>query len=309
MNDTGWRIGEVARVLLGDPSQATSRQLRYGQRGSLSIDLRRQVWHDHEIGQGGGTLDLIRHVLDCDASAAGRWYAREIEGRSEAPPAPRERPPAPAPDPADLQRRLDRARALWARSEPAAGTVVQAYLERRGLWLPDDAPLRLISAALHGESRSRWPAMIAPIVAVDAMDNDAPQGVHLTYLTPDGRKAAVAPNKRVIGVKRGGVIKIAPDETVVLALAISEGIETGLTMIAQGLPCWCAVDAGGVAAFPLLNGVQTLHVGVDHDPAGQRAASAVSRRWSEVGWEVLLHTPGHLGADWADQAQPQGDTI
>ena len=54
-------MGEVARFLLGTPNRALSkgREMRYGTRGSLSIDLVKGVWRDHERGNGGGVLDLI----------------------------------------------------------------------------------------------------------------------------------------------------------------------------------------------------------------------------------------------------------
>src|SRR5215831_20367937 len=54
-------IGDVARLLLGEPNARLSSkdELRYGKHGSLSIDLKKGTWYDHEQGQGGGTLDLI----------------------------------------------------------------------------------------------------------------------------------------------------------------------------------------------------------------------------------------------------------
>ena len=45
--------GDVARALLGEPSSSTRAELRFGRRGSLSVDLRRGVWHDHEAGELG----------------------------------------------------------------------------------------------------------------------------------------------------------------------------------------------------------------------------------------------------------------
>lgn len=54
-------IEPVARELLGEPNQHLSnpRELRYGNHGSLSVDLDRNVWFDHEQDVGGGVLDLI----------------------------------------------------------------------------------------------------------------------------------------------------------------------------------------------------------------------------------------------------------
>ena len=51
----------VARELLGEPNKSLSsrHELRYGSRGSLSIDLTKGVWRDHETGEGGGVLALV----------------------------------------------------------------------------------------------------------------------------------------------------------------------------------------------------------------------------------------------------------
>ena len=49
-------IEPVARRLLGDPNRAlsTKAELRYGQKGSLAVDLAKDTWFDHEAGEGGG---------------------------------------------------------------------------------------------------------------------------------------------------------------------------------------------------------------------------------------------------------------
>lgn len=54
-------IGPVARELLGEPNKAMSSktELRFGARGSLSVDLEKGTWFDHEANEGGGTLDLV----------------------------------------------------------------------------------------------------------------------------------------------------------------------------------------------------------------------------------------------------------
>src|SRR5262249_54892173 len=54
-------IEPVARALLGAPNRELSskKELRYGSRGSLCIDLKKGTWYDHEQGYGGGTIDLV----------------------------------------------------------------------------------------------------------------------------------------------------------------------------------------------------------------------------------------------------------
>ena len=59
--DLGQYIEEVARALLGEPNERLSKQrkLRFGNHGSLAVDLKKGTWFDHENKTGGGVLDLI----------------------------------------------------------------------------------------------------------------------------------------------------------------------------------------------------------------------------------------------------------
>jgi AAA domain-containing protein len=54
-------IGPLAQSLLGEPNRAYSseHELRYGAKGSLSVDLQKGTWFDHEANEGGGALDLV----------------------------------------------------------------------------------------------------------------------------------------------------------------------------------------------------------------------------------------------------------
>jgi hypothetical protein len=52
--------------------------MRYGSRGSLSVDVKRGVWRDHETGEGGGTLDLVMRKLKlATRAAAAQWLEDE----------------------------------------------------------------------------------------------------------------------------------------------------------------------------------------------------------------------------------------
>jgi hypothetical protein len=68
-------IEPVARVLLGEPNGPMSSQseLRFGNHGSMSVDLKKGVWHDHEAGEGGGVLDLIERYTKLSGADAFRW--------------------------------------------------------------------------------------------------------------------------------------------------------------------------------------------------------------------------------------------
>jgi putative DNA primase/helicase len=55
----------IARRLLGDPNPhlSTKTELRFGTHGSMAVVIagpKRGTWYDHEAGEGGGVLDLVR---------------------------------------------------------------------------------------------------------------------------------------------------------------------------------------------------------------------------------------------------------
>lgn len=69
-------IRAIVLRLCGEPNERLSSksELRFGTHGSLSIDLGKAVFFDHENDKGGGILDLIKLNLRCDAPR-GFWMA------------------------------------------------------------------------------------------------------------------------------------------------------------------------------------------------------------------------------------------
>lgn len=67
--------GAVAKELLGEPNKALSSasELRFGNKGSLSVDLKKGVWADHSEGTGGGVLALIERETGKKGRDAVEW--------------------------------------------------------------------------------------------------------------------------------------------------------------------------------------------------------------------------------------------
>jgi len=63
MSNVDWqRIApEVAKQLLGEPSSTTSKELRWGTHGSMTLNLTEGTWYDFENQVGGGIIDLIKY--------------------------------------------------------------------------------------------------------------------------------------------------------------------------------------------------------------------------------------------------------
>ena len=62
----------VARALLGEPNARLSKpgELRFGNNGSISVDLIKGTFVDHEANEGGGVLDLIERERGLTGKAA-----------------------------------------------------------------------------------------------------------------------------------------------------------------------------------------------------------------------------------------------
>jgi putative DNA primase/helicase len=72
-------IEPVARRLLGEPNRKLSSktELRFGSRGSMSVDLAKGTFFDHEIGEGGGVLDLVARETGLHGEACFQWLVEE----------------------------------------------------------------------------------------------------------------------------------------------------------------------------------------------------------------------------------------
>jgi hypothetical protein len=68
-------IGPLSMLLLGEPNRAYSSEfeLRYGAKGSLSVDLGKGTWFDHEAGEGGGVLDLVTRETKLTGAERFDW--------------------------------------------------------------------------------------------------------------------------------------------------------------------------------------------------------------------------------------------
>lgn len=203
----------------------------------------------------------------------------------------------PEPDKAD---KIGLALSTWRQSVDARGTLVERYLAARGLELGANhfEVIRFHHACpFKGQ---RVPAMVA--LFRDVL-TDRPCGIHRTPLLLDGSDRDRVLDKAMLGRSRGAAIKLCPDHGVELGLGLSEGIETGLKVMARGWrPVWACGSTSILAPFPVLPGIEELTIFADHDAngAGQRAARQCGDRWAEAGRLATIRLPRVTGSDWAD---------
>ena len=139
-----------------------------------------------------------------------------------------------------------------------------------------------------------------------------PQAIHRTALDRDGNKVKItgqdgtSRDRMALGSLQGGAVKLTDDAEVTKAVGIGEGIESTLSLQQLpewiGSPVWSLLSKNGVRDFPVLSGIETLMIAVDHDAKqhGQKAVTAVTARWSAAGCEVLLAWPTTQGDDIND---------
>jgi hypothetical protein len=68
-------IADVARLLCGEPNRALSgeNELRFGRQGSLSVNLKKGTFYDHEAKVGGGFFDFVERKTGRKGQDAIRW--------------------------------------------------------------------------------------------------------------------------------------------------------------------------------------------------------------------------------------------
>jgi phage/plasmid primase-like uncharacterized protein len=214
----------------------------------FSINLKKQVFYCRHCDVGGDVIQLVQHI-------DGGSFAEAVELLT----GEQARPLACAPvtakkqSIADYEREQhDKAAWLWSQRKPITGTIGERYLRARGITCPLPPTLAFLAPykpehhpamiAAFGLCEEPEPGLIVPPRNVIA--------VHLTLLEPDGSgKANIEKKKIVIGSPGARPIVVAPPNDL-LSLAITEGIEDGLSVYqATGIGVWVARAAGSLPAL------------------------------------------------------------
>ncbi len=217
---------------------------------------------------------MVAHCFRCEFVASHRGEHRRT------PPPPASKPQRP--------KRTDLSgwgRDLWASCRELGGVAVD-YLRARNCVIPPlEGDLRWHPAVDHPDGYT-GPALVARVTDVHTRKA---KSLHRTWINGDGTKAANPARLPLAGHElRNGVIRLWPDEAVTYGLGVAEGIETALSLAWGHAPVWALIDAGHLAKFPPLAGIETLVIACDNDPAGIKAARECAGRWFAAGVEVIV---------------------
>jgi hypothetical protein len=267
-----------------------------GGRDRFSINSKQQVWHCRGCGKGGNVIALVQHIRGCDFREAVAFLTG-----GEARPTPQA--PRPVVDPKNGDNR-GKALTLWRRRQPVVeDDPVWRYLREARVY---DGPIPTTIGHLPARGEHP-PSMIAAFGLADepepgmlAVRDDVVRAVHLTRLAADGSgKAGTAADKVTIGHGSVGtpIVLAPPNEQ--LGLAITEGMEDGLSIFrATNLGVWVAGSAGRMPglADTIPGYVECVSIFAHRDPAGERGAHELAARLVNRGVETLVK---FLEATWA----------
>jgi hypothetical protein len=251
-------------------------------------------WTDAATGEHGDLLDVIREscgLMDfADVAKEARAFLSLPQPEQPRDERRRTLHPAPTGSP-------EAARRLFAMSRPIHGTLLEAYLRRRGITsLHGTGSLRFHPRCYYRpdehSATETWPAMIAAVTDLDGRLT----GAHRTWLNPEGfdpsrlGKAPIDTPRRAMGDLLGHAVRFGVAGDV---MAGGEGIETmlSLRMALPNMPMVAALSAAHLAAILFSDMLRRLYIARDDDPAGDGAMTTLIERASDSGIEAIVLSP------------------
>lgn len=249
VNDALVSLGETFyQQVLGEPTQRTPHQLRYGQKGSLSVTLqgkRAGNWYSFETDEGGGPLQLLmssthgRGLSFKDALKEGASLA----GLSPTPSSfiAKSNRPTPSPEKdtqalTDKTEKIARARYYFESAQSIEGTLGERYLREHRQLVGDLSAFRFhprirdIKFDVHGKQQASYhPGIIVGAKNVRG-EITAVQTILLDATTANKvDKNMVGAVKRTRGDLKGSAVPIHTGNS--NKIIIAEGPETAASLI------------------------------------------------------------------------------
>jgi hypothetical protein len=279
-----WLVGDVHNT----PGRSMFVRLQDSSKGPAG------KWTDAATGEHGDLLDVIRESLQLGDFREVAEEARRFLKL----PRPESKVVFKPARPAVTVGSQEAARRLFAISGPIRGTIVEMYLQRRGIaHIHHGGSLRFHPRCYYRPDEhfptETWPAMIACVTDL----NGRITGVHRTWLDPDGfdrirlGKAPIVTPRRAMGDLLGNAVRFgSADDDVLVA---GEGIETMLSLrcVLPTLPMAAALSANHLAAIALSSSLRRLYIAHDADAAGDTVQAVLLQRAEDAGIEAIPLSP------------------
>jgi putative DNA primase/helicase len=259
-------------------------------------------------GYAKPTLEV---AVEQDRIAVSCSSCGEVAGIAAAMGVPRDIVVAPSTQPSKVARAI----AAWRTASPAAGSLVERYLQSRGITCPLPATICFLLKQRNWSDGGTYPAMISLVQRVPGDDDHAvlarggaliDAGAHFTFLQDGGpdrpvRKAATDASKLTLGQLRHGGVWLSRFEQIGTQLAVAEGIETALSVTQlTNLPTVAALSAAGMRSLRWPPQVRRLWIAADNDEAGLKAAEALLGRALRAGLQAHIKVPAGGKNDFND---------
>ncbi|MEQ1672633.1 MAG: toprim domain-containing protein, partial [Hyphomicrobium sp.] len=274
-----WQVGDVRNT----PGRSMYVRLRDNQKGPAG------KWTDAQSGEHGDLLDVIRENIKMSDFADVAAEARRFLSLPLLHPVPFFN--------GCMSTRTSSesgvaARRLFAMAQPIAGTLVETYLNNRGITVCRcTGSLRFHPRCYYRPNdqgpTEQWPAMIAAVTNLSGKIT----GAHRTWLSPDGSgKAQLEIKRKAMGSLLGHGVRIDSVDDV---MAAGEGIETILSVrqIMPNMPMVAALSGAHLAAILFPDTLRRLYIVRDNDPAGNTAGDTLSEWAAAAGIEAIVLSP------------------
>ena len=203
----------VCERLLGEPSSRSSREWRWGRKGSFRLKLDTGTWSDFEAEEGGGVLALVIREQRLDKAGALAWLEQQgfLRGRGGNAMNPGNRSSTESPYRGSNQfsstktpDRSPKETLRWIRRQilpiaDARDHPIRAWMRRRNLWrdeLPLPPSLRWIpaDAPVFRRTHSGIGAIAFPLAPINAWRESypaapPPTAVQLVCIDAEGERA------------------------------------------------------------------------------------------------------------------------
>lgn len=242
-------------------------------------------WTDYATGQYGDLIDLLHERLGSVTLKETLREARSFLGESPCPAVPHAARKAERPDAAS-EKRIARARKLFAAGKPVLGTLAATYLQRRGITRLGPALRYHPRVFLRQGEDENAPPQKAPALLAKITDNRGQiTGCARTYLDPStGGLAAIESPKRILGQLHGHAIRFWSG-TGRSDLIVGEGLENTLS-VGIALPefdlasCLTATHLGLFIPPP---GIKRIWIARDNDEVGRNASMRLRNHLESLG--------------------------
>ena len=319
------KIEALALALLGEPNKKLSNktQLRYGSKGSLSINTTTGGWYSHETGEKGNAFDLIQKEMGMADFKDVLNYAKQFVNYTPEMVMPTldQTPKISCDDQVHKDKINAYAQKLFKASQPLSGTLGEKYLKtHRGLNHYHQADIRFLPK-VSGYNKKDQRIYTPAILSFAKNDQGQINHIQIVRLDEQGHKNKhVKIAKQTYGKMQGLAVELSPRANNHCTY-LSEGVETGLSLL-NVKPKAHVMAVLGVSNF---KNIQTnlladkVIICLDNDfkahPDQKKIAElktrsahfkAVVERLNAEGKQVRFVLPNHNGFDFNDVLKHEG---